>query len=372
VIKVEPLAGDNTRRLEAAGAGFFPVFNIDLGLKPAVGFRTFVHGLGHPDNEFMASAMFWNERLLQVGTRDSLQVFRDRSGTLSLAASYVRRPDGVFYGIGSDTKKDDRSTFFYRRMEVATGLAGRLSGLNRLGFDVALRGHRFEGSSRAGARDIVTRLGGPGQPPLPPGFQNGYVLVVPRLHVAVDSRRPADEQYEGSGLRLQADGSYAVDPGETATSFVAWGAEAAALWDFSGYNHVLGARVTTRFVEKLGKNPVPFTELATMGGLELMRGFLAGRFLGPSALEATLNYRYPIWSYLDAELFSSVGNVFEGHLRGFAVERLFLAWGLSLRTNLSRESSFGLSIAFGSNRFDSDELRPADALRFFVGLNEGF
>ncbi len=27
VIKIEPLAGDNTRRLEAAGAGFFPVFN---------------------------------------------------------------------------------------------------------------------------------------------------------------------------------------------------------------------------------------------------------------------------------------------------------------------------------------------------------
>ena len=27
VMKVEPLAGDNTRRLEAAGVGFFPVFN---------------------------------------------------------------------------------------------------------------------------------------------------------------------------------------------------------------------------------------------------------------------------------------------------------------------------------------------------------
>src|SRR5678810_1500938 len=27
VIKVEPLEGDNTRRLHAAGAGFFPVFN---------------------------------------------------------------------------------------------------------------------------------------------------------------------------------------------------------------------------------------------------------------------------------------------------------------------------------------------------------
>ncbi|MGH8742045.1 MAG: CoA transferase, partial [Burkholderiales bacterium] len=27
VIKVEPLQGDNTRRLEGAGSGFFPVFN---------------------------------------------------------------------------------------------------------------------------------------------------------------------------------------------------------------------------------------------------------------------------------------------------------------------------------------------------------
>ena len=27
VIKVEPLAGDNTRRLEHAGSGFYPVFN---------------------------------------------------------------------------------------------------------------------------------------------------------------------------------------------------------------------------------------------------------------------------------------------------------------------------------------------------------
>ena len=27
VIKVEPLAGDNTRRLQGSGAGFFPMFN---------------------------------------------------------------------------------------------------------------------------------------------------------------------------------------------------------------------------------------------------------------------------------------------------------------------------------------------------------
>lgn len=49
VVKVEPLEGDNTRRLEAAGAGFFPVFNrnkksLAVDLKRAEG-RDIVHRL---------------------------------------------------------------------------------------------------------------------------------------------------------------------------------------------------------------------------------------------------------------------------------------------------------------------------------------
>jgi len=49
VIKVEPLEGDNTRRLQAAGAGFFPVFNrnkksLAVDLKRVEG-REIVHRL---------------------------------------------------------------------------------------------------------------------------------------------------------------------------------------------------------------------------------------------------------------------------------------------------------------------------------------
>ena len=354
-------------------AGFFPVFRFDLGLKPMVGFQAFGHGVGHPDNDVAASASFWNDRLLTVRARDSARVFRDRTGTLMVKASYLRRPDGLFYGIGSDTRNEDKTLFFYRRMEVGTGLEGKLGGLNRIGVDLTLRSARFEGSSTSGTTpNLVTRLGGLDQPPLPPGFSNGYALLVPRLAVVLDSRRPREEEYRGSGLRLEADASYAVDPGDTATSFVSWGGEGAALWDFTGYGHVLGARIYTHFTEKVGSNPVPFTELATLGGPELMRGFLTGRFLGASAFEATLQYRYPIWSFADAEVFSSAGNTFDGHLRGFALSRLFLSWGLSLRTTLSRETSLGLTVAFGSNRFDESDFRPADSFRFFLGLNEGF
>ena len=44
VVKIEPLEGDNTRRLQAAGAGFFPVFNrnkksLAVDLKSEKGFE---------------------------------------------------------------------------------------------------------------------------------------------------------------------------------------------------------------------------------------------------------------------------------------------------------------------------------------------
>jgi crotonobetainyl-CoA:carnitine CoA-transferase CaiB-like acyl-CoA transferase len=46
VIKVEPLAGDNTRRLEAAGAGFFPVFNRNK--------KSLAVDLAHPEGKNIA------------------------------------------------------------------------------------------------------------------------------------------------------------------------------------------------------------------------------------------------------------------------------------------------------------------------------
>ena len=59
VIKVEPLEGDNTRRLEGAGTGFFPVFNrnkksLAVDLKPPEGKELVRRLIGYrrrPDRE---------------------------------------------------------------------------------------------------------------------------------------------------------------------------------------------------------------------------------------------------------------------------------------------------------------------------------
>jgi crotonobetainyl-CoA:carnitine CoA-transferase CaiB-like acyl-CoA transferase len=56
VIKIEPLAGDNTRRLEAAGAGFFPVFNRNK--------KSLAIDLAHPQGKEIVSKL--------IGTSDVL------------------------------------------------------------------------------------------------------------------------------------------------------------------------------------------------------------------------------------------------------------------------------------------------------------
>ena len=90
-----------------------------------------------------------------------------------------------------------------------------------------------------------------------------------------------------------------------------------------------------------------------------------------SALVWTVDYRYPVWILMDANVFVSVGNTFKDRLEGVHIKRMFFSWGFGLRTNASRDVSFDLLLAFGSNRLDSDSF-TVDKVRFVFGINQGF
>ena len=61
VIKVEPLAGDNTRRLEAAGSGFFPVFNRNK--------KSLAIDLSHPQGKEIVSKLIKTSDVLTENFR---------------------------------------------------------------------------------------------------------------------------------------------------------------------------------------------------------------------------------------------------------------------------------------------------------------
>ena len=85
----------------------------------------------------------------------------------------------------------------------------------------------------------------------------------------------------------------------------------------------------------------------------------------------TLGYRYPVWSFLDSNIFVEVGNTFDERFAGFQLNRLRGVAGIALRTNTSRDVSFDILFALGSNRFEADKFR-VEFFRFTLGTNLGF
>ncbi len=102
-----------------------------------------------------------------------------------------------------------------------------------------------------------------------------------------------------------------------------------------------------------------------------MRGYLARRFVGESSIFATLSYRYPVWSLLEAEAFASLGNAYDGHLRDFSFKRMYLTGGIGLRTTIQRDVGLTVLVALGTNRLDQEDL-TVDSVRFTFGFYQGF
>jgi hypothetical protein len=353
---------------EGRGA-IYPNATIDLGLRQTAGMSMFWRELGSPGNMLKASASL-GVNVVSVSARDRLLAFRDRTGALVFSGGYTRRPDGLYFGLGPDTRADDKTFFGFTTFGGSIGLEGYLGGFSHVIFDLGYREATFRASS-PNSPDIATRFGGAGQPPLPPGF-DGYQLVQPRAVLVLDSRDPRGERGSSTDGRVELAGAYAVDPSDVQTRFASWGGQTCAFYDFSGVGHVLGVAVDARFVERLGTEAVPFWEQPALGGLETMRGFLAGRLRGPSTITGALQYRYPFSSFLDAELFSEVGNAFGTHLDGFDVRQLFLSYGTAWRRVFTGDTSIALTLAFATSRFDDAQFSWFDGVRLAIGVNNGF
>jgi hypothetical protein len=354
----------------------YPIFDLQVALKSTAGAALVAHDLGAPGHDLHASAAFANQGVLNLRARDRVSLWPRRQGGVYAHVTWVRRPDGMYFGGSAVSRESDLRYYAYDDRAAEVGLDGRLGGMNRLSLELGLRDIHFGTDTRSGERPSVgARFGGLGQMPLPPGF-GGYTLLRPRVRLVLDSRDPDFERPTGTGVRLEADGQYGRAIGAIADadgfSFLGWGAALAGFWDVSGVNHVLALEVVARFIEPISGADLPFTELASLGGPEQLRGFYAGRFRDRSAVAATLQYRYPIWAYVDGELFAGVGNAYPGHLRGLAAETLYLSYGGGLRSTFSREVSIVATVAAGTRRFDDPAFTALDATHLLLAAVHGF
>lgn len=347
-------------------AGFAPIGFIDLGFHPSVGIYLFWNDAFAKGNDIRVHATTWGADWLAGIVTDRVRL--DESKTLAFRFTGVKRPDFRYHGIGSDSRESDRSRYAQDLLDFRASFDARLWRTSRIETVTGLKGLWF-GDGSFGEDPSVLGAVAAGKYGLPPGFSSGYTSQYNGVRAALDTRkRGAVSQ---SGVRVEFEGSQGNELRQRPSAgWVQYGGGLGAFWDLNDQGRVFSASVTTQFVDPIGAEPVPFTELVTVGGDGPMRGFVPGRLRGRSSGVATLRYRWPIWVTLDGAMEASFGNVFDEHLKGLAADKLRFSGALGIETVGSPDSAFQFLLGMGTETFEQGA--KVDSVRLVIGTNRGF
>lgn len=351
-------------------AGLFPVALYDRGRGLAAGAHFFYRDLGRKGHALRATVAYGTNRWEYARARDAWTLFDDESGELGFHATYLRDPTQAYTGLGPLTDIDVQAFFTEQKVEVGTDLGVELARMSRFSTTLSYKHARLLDEGRepdlgnsAFASNTATLT----------GFYDWFDLVTANFGFDIDTRRPEREASTGTGLRVESWGSYNIGVSSPTLSFFRYGTRPGVFWNVTGHNHVLGASVYAEALSEVGGVAPPLSELISLGGGDLMRGFIAGRFRGKSALVYTLSYAWPVFAYADVVLFGDVGSAFRGFFSDLAHEDMSTTFGAGLRSSFSRELVFQLLTAWGTNRIETwDTSFEVENFRLVAGVTRGF
>jgi hypothetical protein len=370
---------------QAGKIGLFPTGQIDLGLRPRAGlYFVWLDAIGQSDlklHVITGGLKAWtvNSLLIEpLGSHDELRWTFD----------YLRRPDGVFYGLGRDVQ-DHAARYQEQRFHVRLNYRWHQGQLSFSAYG-GLLSAMFDGSHEELGDESLEQAIAAGTVAAPPALAGGILAAYTGLAGRVDTRpaRPGPpprgvpdlELRNGSGVSAELHVSHngglqgtraTVDEPLRFPQWLRYGASLVGALDLTGTERTLQLETLVELVEPLPvKNPIPFTQQVSLGGALPMRAFGGGRLIDQSAAVATLSYSWPIWPLLDGNLNYSIGNVFDRHFKGFELDDLRSSFGLGMESVGSFDHPFEMLIAFGTK-----PLREGGAIetfRFVIGTRAGF
>ena len=345
--------------------GVVPTALVDFGLRSSVGVYFFYDDFLAKGNGLRVHAATGGEDWLRLTVADRVEL--DDRASLRFRGEAWTRPDGVYHGIGPDTGERPEFRYDYGVVAGSVTFDAKLGERTNVALGTSVRSVSF-GDGGSGhylpLRDAVAA----GVVEAPPGFDDGYIAYRQTLSVAYDTRRPRPAP--GHGVRVEGKLEHDFDMDDPAqTRWIEYGGSIGGYVDVTGKNRVVGLSVTALFADPLGDGEIPFPELVELGG-DTMRGFRPARLYGRSATVAQLEYRWPVWAFLDGSATAAIGNVWGERLDGFDAEKLRLAFWGGLRSSASRDTSFDLLVGFGADTFEQGT-HPND-VRFLFGTHQGF
>jgi hypothetical protein len=325
--------------------GIFPTFFIDFGLRPSIGLHFFWNDTFVENNKFTADVAWGGDDWITLAVADRYSF--NEADSLAIGARWARRPDNLYYGIGPEIDTDLRTRY---GTDVVSGGIEYVHARRGLEIKAGARLDRtvFRDYFCCNDPTLAQRVAA-GELPAPPGFQENTTAASIPLRVLIDTR-PSGPTHR-SGVRLGAELAPAIDVTRGSDrSWLRYGATVQGFWDITGKGRVLGLGGWAGFVDPLGDQPVPFTNLVTLGA-DPFAGFVTGSLRDRSALAVQLSYNWPVFIFLDGVAAVSFGNVFDAHLRNFDLDLLRMSAELGVRTRGTGNSSFQIIIGFGTETF---------------------
>jgi outer membrane protein assembly factor BamA len=354
--------------------GLRPAFQYSISFAPIIGLRFFDQKLLGHGTDFEATAMTGGVHIL-YGELSARPMPPDRALEVTVRSSYSKRDDLIFAEIGYATVDPNWHAYRSRYGIDALDAGGTLTYAARPGLylDVGtMFGLRRFGNGRqiADEKPIMEvycqrDLAGLCKPNtvdevIVPGFAKGTQFFRGGVTLRADSR---DNWYRpSSGALVEVGAEWTHGIGFDQSQYVHGHAAVSAVLDLWRRSRTLIVRIEAHDLEPIGYTPVPFSELIVLGGPDTFRGFRPGRFRNYSSLFTGLEYRWPIWMWMDATVFGEYGGVFGRGFDGFAFDRMLPDVGGGVRLRSSDSFFARAQIAYGWG----------DGWQAFFSVNTGF
>ena len=252
------------------------------------------------------------------------------------------RPGEDFYGLGADSLRGNRSSFFLRQTSAEWGYTRHWSPRWRTGAALGYASTRLSaGRDRATASPEsvfdLDRL---------PGYRSGADLASFKFTLEHDTRSGREEEFlRGSGRERMTVGLVRSVDG-TPFEYLTYSALVERYIPVLRERSELALRVQGDFNDPRAGRQAPFFNLARLGGSGSLRGFRENRFFDHNALLLNTEYRYALNSNLEAVLFTDVGQVFN-KARDLTRRSLRAAYGFGFRFKTRKGVAMRLEAARG-------------------------
>lgn len=258
---------------------------------------------------------------------------------LEASANLREYPEEQFFGIGPDSLRADESEFALRQRDIGGRAGIRVAPALLVGAGASLYTPRWGAESDLDEDDTNSAFADITLPP----SEIDYVQSTG--FVEVDYRRPLNAR-RGGWYRI--DFSRFSDRSDGTWSFNRTDIDLRQFIGFFADRRVIALRGWLATSEAAdGSRGVPFYLMPTLGGNDSLRGFRNYRFRGPHALLLQAEYRWEIWSGLDAALFYDAGKVARRRA-DLNFKALETDYGFGFRFNTSEGVLLRVDAAFGS------------------------